>query len=373
MDIGRNRSIHVVSRLKPFHTASQGETDGGETHTPRNRGFVASQAVIGVAAMLERIHPLDAIDLAVTAEEHGFGGTIVSDHFQPWQPQGGQSSHAWTVLGALGAQTHGSLGTFAVTAGYRVHPAVIAQASASLAAMFPGRHWLGLGAGDALNEHVTGGYWPEAPERIGRMFEALEVIQKLFAAGLAEKDVRHRGLHFQLESSRLWTMPSAAPEILISTAGPVTARRAGRVADGIVTNGTSLERAALLLKRFDEGQREAGRAETPGRKVVRLDISWAPTDEEAMLNAMSEWSVVGLRFPRGDVRSPFELEQMLRTVRPEDLSERMSISADPDVHRAHIQQFLNLGFTEIHLHNAGRNTREWIKVFGRDVLTKVFT
>jgi len=205
------------------------------------------------------------------------------------------------------------------------------------------------------------------------MFEAVEVIQKLFAAGLAEKDVRHRGTYFQLESSRLWTMPATAPEILISTAGPVTARRAGRVADGIVTNGTNLEKAAQLLQRFDEGRRDAGRAESPGRKVVRLDLSWAPTEEEAMSNAVSGWPVAGLRFPRGDVRSPFELEQMLRTVCPEDMSERMSISSDPDVHRTRIQQFLDLGFTDIHLHNAGSNTREWIEVFGREVLTKVHT
>src|SRR5690606_12712510 len=157
----------------------------------------------------------------------------------------------------------------------RWHPAMVAQASATLAAMYPGRHWLGLGSGEALNEHVVGQYWPEAPERINRMFEAVEIIKKLFAAGLAKKDVRHEGRFSRLGSSRWCTLPEQAPEMLVAAAGPVTARRAGRTVDGLITEAAPVEKVALLLQRFTEGAREAGRDPSTMPKVLRLHLSWA--------------------------------------------------------------------------------------------------
>ena len=313
---------------------------------------------IGYAAMLERFHPTEAIELAVYSEAQGFRGVMAADHFQPWVPAQGQASFVWNVLSALGQRTTHDLGTGVTTPGYRVHPATVAQASATLAAMYPGRHWLGLGSGEALNEHVVGQYWPEAPERINRMFEAIEIISKLFTG----REVKHDGRYFTLESSRLWTMPDTAPEILVATAGPVTAKRAGRTVDGIITEGAPLDKLEALLARFAEG---GGTGKT---KVLRLHLSWAATDEEAMANALREWPNGGMRFGKSDIRSPFELEQMARSVRPEDFEERMLVSSDPDKHRAGIQQFLDLGFDRIYLHNVGRNQREFLDTFGREVL-----
>ncbi|MET0844396.1 MAG: LLM class flavin-dependent oxidoreductase, partial [Mycetocola sp.] len=157
--------------------------------------------------MLEQFPPSEVIGLAELAEHHAFPGVMATDHFQPWLPQHGQSAHVWSVLGALEARTRGNFGPGATTPTFRSHPAVVAQASATLAAMYPGRHWPGIGSGAALNEHVVGPYWPEARERINHMFEAIQLIQKLFAASLAGRDVRHSGPTFQLESARLWTMP----------------------------------------------------------------------------------------------------------------------------------------------------------------------
>jgi G6PDH family F420-dependent oxidoreductase len=234
--------------------------------------------------------------------------------------------------------------------------------------MYPGRHWLGLGSGEALNEHIIGGYWPEAPERINRMFEAIEIISKLFTASLAGKDVKHAGQFYKLETTRLWTMPEVAPEILVATSGPVTARRAGKSADGLITVGAPLEKISGLFAKFDDGAREAGKDPATMPKVLQLHLSWAPTYEEALRNALVEWPNGGMKFPKGDIRSPFELEQMARLVRPEDFEGRLVISEDPDVHRAYIQQFVDLGFDRIYLHNVGRNQREWIETFGRDVL-----
>lgn len=326
---------------------------------------------IGYAAMLERFHPTEILEFAGLAERSGFRGVMAADHFQPWVPVQGQASFVWNVLSALGQVTAGDLGTGVTAPTFRWHPAMVAQASATLAALYPGRHWLGLGSGEAINEHVVGGYWPEAPERINRMFEAVDIIKKLFASGLAGRDVRHEGQFYRLESTRLWTMPAVAPEILVATAGPVAARRAGRTVDGLITEGAALDKVGVLLQRFAEGAREAGRDPATMTRVLRLHLSWAATDEEAMQNAVVEWPNGGMRFARSDIRSPFELEQMARMVRPEDFEGRMPISADPDVHRAYIQQFLDLGFDRIYLHNVGRNQREWIELFGRDVLPRL--
>jgi coenzyme F420-dependent glucose-6-phosphate dehydrogenase len=336
-----------------------------------NRSAQPAGLTIGYAAALEQFDPAEAVALAALAEEHGFSGTMASDHFQPWVPQQGNSSFVWSVLTAVAERTSGDFGPGVTAPVFRWHPALVAQASATLGVMYPGRHWLGIGAGEALNEHVVGQYWPEAPERINRMFEAVEVIQKLFASGIRHRDVKHEGRYFKLESTRLWSMPERAPEILIATGGPVTARRAGKTADGLITTGAPVDKLAPLLERFAEGRRESGRPIDTAPKVLQLHLSWAPTEEEALHNALSEWPNGGMRFPKADLRSPWEFEQLAKMVRPEDFQGRLPISADPDVHRAQIQRYADLGFDRIYLHNVGRNQREFLDVFGRDVLPKV--
>lgn len=321
---------------------------------------------IGYAAMLERFPPLEAIELAKEAERQGFTGTMASDTFQPWVPAQGEASFVWNVLSALGQHTTGDLGTGVTAPTFRWHPAVVAQASATLAAMYPGRHWLGLGSGEALNEHITGQYWPEPHERINRMFEAVEIIKKLFQSGMSQRDVKHSGQFYKLESTRLWTMPEAPPEIFVATAGPVAAKRAGRTVDGLITEGSNPEKLEGLIERFDEGAREVGKV--GGTKILRLHVSWAETDEQAMANALAEWPNGAMRFAKGDIRSPFELEQIARMIRPEDFAGRLLVSSDPDEHRAHLQLFLNMGFDRIYLHNVGRNQSEFLRVFGKDVL-----
>ncbi|MCW2839599.1 MAG: Luciferase-like monooxygenase [Aeromicrobium sp.] len=323
---------------------------------------------VGYAAMLEQFAPGEAVTLAALAEQHGFSGTMVSDHFQPWTPQQGEASFVWSVLAALGERTTGDIGPGATTPSFRWHPAMVAQAAATLSAMYPGRHWLGLGSGDAVSEHVTGTYWPEAPERINRMFEAIDLIKKLFVASKAGKDVRHRGQHFMLESARLWTMPDVPPPILVATAGPVTARRAGKTVDGMITEGAPLDRLGVLVERFAAGAKESGRDADHLTKLLRLHVSWAPTEAVALANAMREWPNGAMKFARSDIRSPFEFEQLARLVRPEDFEGRVVISSDPDVHRAAIQRCVDLGFDRVYLHNVGRNQKEFVEVFGRDVI-----
>jgi G6PDH family F420-dependent oxidoreductase len=245
-----------------------------------------------------------------------------------------------------------------------MHPAIVAQAAATLEVMYPGRTWLGLGSGEALNEHVVAGYWPEAPERINRMFEAIEIISKLFGG----KEVKHDGRFFKMETCRLWTLPEKPVPIYIATAGPVTAKRTGQFADGIITVGAPEEKIDGIFAKFAEGAREAGKDVATMPKILQLHLSWAETDAEAAANAVAEWPNGGMRFPKQDIRSPRDFEQMATLVRPEDFTDRMLMAADPEVHRREIQKFLDLGFDQIYLHNVGRNQAAWIDLFGREVL-----
>ena len=148
-----------------------------------------AQAKIGYAAMLEQFGPAEILDLCARADAAGFSGVMAADHLQPWVPRQGQASFVWEVLAVAGARTRGDLGPGVTCPSFRMHPAIVAQAAATLEVMYPGRTWLGLGSGEALNEHVVAGYWPEAPEQINRMFEAIEVISKLFSG----KEVKHDG------------------------------------------------------------------------------------------------------------------------------------------------------------------------------------
>jgi coenzyme F420-dependent glucose-6-phosphate dehydrogenase len=319
---------------------------------------------VGYAAMLEQFGPREVVDLTALAERHGFSGCMAADHFQPWVPRQGQSAFVWNVLTAVGERTIGDLGPGVTCPSFRWHPAVVAQASATLATMYPGRHWLGLGSGEAVNEHIVGAYWPEAPQRIAMMFEAIEIIKKLFTG----REVKHSGSHFTLETCRLWTLPDEPPPILVATAGPVTARRTGRECDGIITVGAPLEKVGGIFEQFAGGAREAGKDPDTMPKVLQLHLSWAPTDTEALANAVTEWPNGGMRFPKADIRSPRDFEQLASLVRPEDFEGRLVISSDPDVHRANIQRYVDLGFDRVYLHNVGRNQAEWIEVFGREVL-----
>ena len=327
-------------------------------------------ATIGYAAMLEQFHPTDLLDWCAQAEAAGFSaGFMVSEHFHHWTPQQGQAAFAWSFMGALGTRTSLPFGTAVTCPGFRYHPAVIAHAAATLGAMFPGRFWLGLGAGEALNEHVVGGEWPEIGVRSAMLFEAIEVITKLFSGGV----VRHRGDHFRLESAKLYTRPAddARVPIYVATAGPLNAKKTGRFADGMITVGAADEKIGMLWDKFAEGAREAGKSPDSMPKVLQLHLSWADTDEQALANAMTEWPNGGMKFAKADIRSPHDFAAMAALVRPEDFEGRMVISADPDVHRAHIQKFVDLGFDRIYLHNVGRNQADWIAVFGRDVLPKL--
>ncbi len=166
-------------------------------------------------------------------------------------------------------------------------------------------------------------------------------------------------------------MPAEPPPIFIATAGPVTAKKTGMYANGLITVGAPEEKLEMIFEKCREGCREAGNDPTKFRFILQLHLSWAPTDAEAMQNAMVEWPNGGMKFPKQDIKSPHDLAQMAKLVRPEDFKGRMLISADPEDHRAYIQKFLDMGFDQVYLHNVGRDQETFIDLFGREVLPKL--
>lgn len=324
---------------------------------------------LGIALMLEQLSPARALDLAQRAEWAGLGGVMAADVFQPWvpTPAGQRAPHLWSVLSAVGARGSGTLGGV-ITPNFRHHPATIAQAAATLAVMYPGRHWLGLSAGEAINDAVTGAPWPRAPHRINGMFEAADLIGKLFTNSAAGRDTRFTGDLAAVDAARLWTVPETAPQILIATAGPTTARRAGREAGGFITMGNSLEKARTLIERFAQGRADAGRSRGGGLKVVRLHVSWAPSIEAATTAALKNWPQAAMRFNTSDIRSPFDVAQIAKLVRPEDFEGNLLITTDPGEIAELVAAYRALGFDEIYLHNAGDDDEAWLDLLRGEVL-----
>lgn len=319
---------------------------------------------IGYAASFEQFHPTDLLTYCQAAEKNGFEVVTASDHFHPWVPSQGHSGYVWSWMGALGATTKLRFGTGVTPPGYRYHPAVLAQAAATIEAMFPGRFFLGLGAGEALNEHIIGEYWPEAPTRLERLVECIEIIQRLFTG----KTIKHQGKHFRVESAKLYTLPDAPPPIYVATSGPIMAGRTGKLADGIITVGAADEKIANLMSRFEKGAREAGKDPSSLAKLLQIKVSYAATDQEAIDSAVKEWPNGGMNFPKADIRTPEDFEAMAKLVRPENFKNRVLATGDLEQHTAYIQHFIDLGFQEVHVHNVNREQDAFIKAYGEKVI-----
>jgi G6PDH family F420-dependent oxidoreductase len=323
--------------------------------------------VLGYAAMMEQFTPTQLLDYCEKAEKAGFPTVMASDHFHPWVPEQGQSGFSYCFMASLGERTNQRFGPGVVCPSFRFHPAIVAHMASTLEHMYPGRTYLGLGAGEALNEHIVGGVWPEAGVRSAMMFEAVEIIKKLFTGEV----VRHEGKYFTLESAKLYTNPDTPPPIYVATAGPVNAQRTGRYTDGMITVGASDEKINGLFQRFEKGAQQEGKDPAKMAKLLQVHVSWAKTVEAATDNAVREWPNGGMAFPKADIKNPEDFQAMAKLVRPENYVNRVFISNDPKEHLTYIQKYADFGFDEIYVHNVGRNQEEFIEVYGEHVVPHV--
>jgi probable non-F420 flavinoid oxidoreductase len=318
-------------------------------------------AVIGFHCSHEQIHPLRLLRDVQHAEQAGFTAAMSSDHLSPWSSRQGESGYAWSWLGAALATTGLPFGV--VTApGQRYHPAVTAQAIATLAAMFPGRFWAALGSGEASNERVTGDPWPRKPVRDARLRECADVIRRL----LAGEEVTHQGL-VTVDRAKVWTLPERPPDLLVAAVTPATAARHAAWADGLITVNQAPARLREVLRHY----REAG-----GRGPARLQVhlSWAAAEQEAEHIAYDQWRSNVFGPPVSwDADSVEMFDEMSRTVRPADVRGTVLVSADLGQHTAWLGEFLDLGFDELYLHFVGKEQQRFIDTFGEHVLGQVST
>ncbi|MCZ4088966.1 TIGR03885 family FMN-dependent LLM class oxidoreductase [Sinorhizobium psoraleae] len=319
-------------------------------------------AKIGYHASHEQFTPRDLLSWAQAAEQAGFDCLMSSDHLAPWSERQGQSGFAWAWLGATLQATQRSLGLVTVPCGWRYHPAITAQAGATLAQMFPRRlAWLALGTGEALNEHVVGGAWPDKAERKARLREAVDVIRELWAGRTVTRDAP-----IAVSEARLYTLPDHAPSLIAAALTSETAEWAGEWADGLITVNQAPDKLAAIVEAFRRG----GGAGKP--LYLQVHISYARSDDEARQNAFDQWRSNAISaFQSETLRTPGDIETATRSVQPEDLDAYVRISSDLARHVAWIEEDIAAGFDEIYLHNVGRNQLEFIEAFGASVLPRV--
>ena len=315
--------------------------------------------VIGFHASHEQVHPRALLSAVQTAEQAGFGAAMCSDHFSPWGASQGHSGFAWSWLGAALATTSLPIGVVNAP-GQRYHPAIIAQASATLAAMFPGRFWAALGTGEASNEHITGDNWPRKDVRNARLRECVDVIRALHAG----QEVSHDGL-VTVDRARVWTLPDTPPLLIGAAVSAETAAWVAGWADGLITVNQPSPRLREVLAAY----RDAGGR---GKAYLQVHLSYARDESTALAIAHEQWRTNVFAPPVcWDLEMTDHFDEIAKLVRPEDVTEAVLVSNEPDKHAAVIANLADLGFDEVYLHHVGQEQTEFLDVFGDRVLPQL--
>lgn len=311
---------------------------------------------IGYHASHEQFAPSTLLELVTLAESAGFGAAKSSDHFHPWSSAQGQSGFAWAWMGAALQACDLPMGLITAP-GWRYHPAIVAQAAATLAEMFPDRFWLALGSGEAINEAILGRYWPDKAERNAHLQECVAVIRAL----LAGEEVTHRGRVTVIEA-RLWTRPETPVPLFGAAVSPTTAAEVAAWADGLLTVGGPPAAVAEVVTAF----REAGGAGKPVH--IQHALSWAPTRGEALSEARHQWApVLAGGEINWDLRRPDDFDRLGALISEDHLCRCLAVSEDTAWHQARIAALLDLGDV-VHLHCVGRNQHAFLDTFGTHVL-----
>jgi probable non-F420 flavinoid oxidoreductase len=313
--------------------------------------------LIGLHCSHEQIPPSDLLAAVRHAEQAGFEAAMSSDHFSPWSGRQGESGFAWSFLGAALATTQLPFGVVNAP-GQRYHPAIVAQAAASLCQMFPGRLWLALGTGEASNEHITGERWPSKAERNARLLECVEVMRALFAGEVVD----HSGL-VRVDRARLWTLPPEPPALMGPAVSEETAAWVGGWADGLLTVNQPREKLERMIAAFRESGGEGKRL------AVQVHLSWAADDAAAREVAYDQWRTNVFPPPLcWDLETVEQFDLAATHVRAEDLEQTVVISSDFERHLEVLRELAALGFEEIHLHHVGQDLHPFIDAFGENVL-----
>ncbi len=325
--------------------------------------------VLGYKASAEQFGPRELLDFSVQAERLGLDSIAVSDHFQPWRHHGGHSPNALVWLGAVGARTErAQLGTSVLTPTLRYSPSIVAQAFATLACLNPGRVFLGVGTGEAMNETpATGAEWPGAKERRLRLAEAIELIKRLWH----DERVTFEGDYYHTVRATIYDRPDEPVPIYVAASGPLAAKLAGRVGDGfIATSGKKQELYEELLANLADGAAQAGRDAASLPKFIEIKVSY-DHDLDFAYDACKWWAALALTpEEKSGVEDPIEMERLADEA-ADRAHTRFIVSNDPDEVVEKIGWYVGLGFDHLVFHAPGEDQSRFLEQFCADVLPKL--
>ena len=326
---------------------------------------------IGYKASAEQFRARELLDLSVLAEQAGFDTVAVSDHFQPWRHHGGQAPNAFVWLGALAASTKRvTIGTSVATPTFRYHPALVAQAAATVEGLAPGRFFLGIGTGESMNEVPLGIEWPEIKERFARMKEAVELMRKLWS----EEFVTFAGEYYRTKNATIYERPASGHvPLYIAATGESAARLAGRVADGFIcTSGKGEELyTQTLMPAVREGAKKAGRDAAAIDMLIEVKVSY-DSDRDRAMNDTLEWAALALPGEQKvGVEDPREMERLASALTPEKAASRWIVSTDPDELTERVGAYVRMGFNHLVIHGPGADQRRFIRQFAKDVMPRL--
>jgi len=313
---------------------------------------------IGYFLSCEEHPPGELVRQATMAQQAGFQGLWISDHYHPWLDEQGQSPFVWSVLGALSQAVTLPVTTAVTCPIRRIHPAVLAQAAATTAVQHQGRFRLGVGTGEALNEHIIDPAWPPAAERREMLEESIEIMRRLFTGEL----VTHRGKHYRVDTARLYTVPEEPPPIYMSAFGTSTATLAGRIADGFIC----VQPDAALRKTFEE----AGGAGKP--TAGGLKVCWGPDEKQARRTAHRLWRTEAIGGEAMQVlQLPRHFGQLGELVTEEQIGELLPCGPDPERVATAVREFLDAGYEEVYVNQIGPDQDGFFRFFSEEVLPRL--
>jgi len=331
---------------------------------------------LGYKASAEQFTPRDLVEFAVAAEGAGFESVTTSDHFQPWRHEGGHAPFSLAWMTAVGERTSTiRIGTSVLTPTFRYNPAVIAQAFATMGVLYPGRIFLGIGTGEALNEVATGFRgageqdWPEFKERFARLREAVQLIRALWT----EDRVSFAGEYYSTHDASIYDRPETPVPVYIAAGGPVVARYVGRAGDGFIcTSGKGMDLYTQeLLPAVAEGETQAGREVGSVDRMLELKLSY-DTDPDAALENTRFWAPLALsKEQKHDITDPVEMERAADALPIERIASRWIVGSDPDVVTAQIKEYVDAGFTHLVFHAPGADQRRFLAEFERDLMPRL--
>ncbi|GAB2664968.1 glucose-6-phosphate dehydrogenase (coenzyme-F420) [Gordonia jinhuaensis] len=330
--------------------------------------MVAQELKLGYKASAEQFAPRELVEIAVAAEEHGMDSVAVSDHFQPWRHNGGHAPFSLTWMAAVGERTQRvQIGTSVLTPTFRYNPAVIAQAFASMACMYPDRIMLGVGTGEALNEYATGfqGEWPDFKERFARLREAIALMRELWTG----EEVTFDGQWYHTQGAYMYDIPDKPVPVYVAAGGPVVARYAGRAGDGFIcTSGKGMELYTdKLLPAVAEGAAKAERDVDDIDKMIEIKISYDPDPQLALENTRF-WAPLSLTpDQKNSVNSSSEMERLADEIPIEQVAKRWIVASDPDDAVEQVKAYTDAGLNHLVFHAPGHDQLRFLENYQKDL------